>query len=515
VQAPDYLLPSQTPDLLLPSPSRQLRWPGSRPGTATTTAGARNRHAATRYVPLPVKSKEEVLQEVISQLRTQAAEDAEQYLKVLLKHKSENGLVRWKEAHAMSKLQACEAELERERGKCRQLAQDNAEFKREERLHIQFVKGFLRELIEVRRLLVKEIREQHKAYSHLAQLRELGNHHEHTQTHNKELFVLGEKTAQRLQHENDFLRHEIRTLTSNGGHVSDIVLEVDVSRLSSLSDSSGSRDEDLHHHGHEQNLAIQAMLQEQMAQRELISKLEDSERKTRLQLEEQTKEVKKLRRESKLLLAKERDPSKVVKLELEALERDIHAQTKVLAAARRRNEMRAATGAITATYGKFTHFEMGLDRFYGKAPAGDDDYLFLVMESEFKGRRLELKTSNYGGITSNLSFEWDFVVNPDQIRDTLANIASFNSSGVDPVTKIEYPKRKTVPLEIFLRHPTAIRAQLTKAELVGLRLYTGPAYAVRTILKPDFWSVRSLCRRVPITDTCSVCQTTLRAQTDS
>ena len=159
--------------------------------------------------------------------------------------------------------------------------------------------------------------------------------------------------------------------------------------------------------------------------------------------------------------------------------------------------------------------EMGLDRFYGKAPAGDDDYLFLVMESEFKGRRLELKTSNYGGITSNLSFEWDFVVNPDQIRDTLANIASFNSSGVDPVTKIEYPKRKTVPLEIFLRHPTAIRAQLTKAELVGLRLYTGPAYAVRTILKPDFWSVRSLCRRAPITDTCSVCQTTLRAQTDS
>ena len=431
-----------------------------------------------RYVPLPVKSKEEGLQEVIAQLRTQAAEDAGQYLQVLLKHRSENGLVRWKEAHAMCKLQACEAELERERDRCRQLARDNAEFKREERVHIQFVKGFLRELIEVRRLLVKEIQEQYKAYSHLAQLRELGNHHEHTQTHNKELFVLGEKTAQRLQHENDFLRHEIRCLTSNGGHASDIVLEVDASRLSSPRDSPGSGDGHLHHGDREQNLAIQAAFEEQ---REMISKLEDSEKKTRLELEKQTQEVKKLRLESKLLLAKERDPSKVVKLELEALERDIHAQTKVIAAARRRNARRAATGAMTATYGKYIHFEMGLDRFYGKAPAGDDDYLFLAMESEFKGLQIELKTSNYGGITSNLSFEWDFVVNPDQIRDTLENVASFNSSGVDPVTKIEYPKRKTEPLEIFLRHPTAIRAQLTKAELVGLRLYTGPAYAVRAI----------------------------------
>jgi hypothetical protein len=475
----------QAPDCLLPSPSRQLRWPGSRPGTATTTAVIRGRHAATRYVPLPVKTKEEVLQEVIAQLRAQAAEDAEQYLQVLLKYKAENGLVRWKEAHAMSKLQACEVELERERGWCRQLAQDNAEFKREERFHIQFVKGFLRELIEVRRLLVKEILEQYKAYSHLVQLRELGNHHEQTQTHNKELFVLGEKTAQRLQHENDFLRNEIRTLMSNGRRVSDIVLEVDVSQLRSLSDSSGSRDQ----HHHEQNPAIQATFQEQMDhQREQISQLKDSERRASLALTERTKDVDKLRKQllneaakSKLLLAKENDPSKVAKLELEALERDIHAQTKVLSAARRRNEMRAATGAITATYGKYTHFEMGLDRFYGKAPAGDDDYLFLAMEREFKGRQLELKTSNYGGITSNLSFEWDFVVNPDQIRDTLEKNASFNSSGVDPVTKIEYPKRKTVPLEMFLRHPTAILAKLTKAELVGLRLYTGPAYAVRTI----------------------------------
>ena len=46
-----------------------------------------------------------------------------------------------------------------------------------------------------------------------------------------------------------------------------------------------------------------------------------------------------------------------------------------------------------------------------------------------------------------------------------------NSDGHDPITHKSYPKREDTPLEIFCFHDMA--STLSKAEVVGLRLYTG------------------------------------------
>ena len=464
-------------DALRPSPgSRQLRWPGSRPGTATP-AGARARSATPstqQYLHLPLKSKEEVLQGVVEQLRAQMAADAERYLQVVLDHRAESRALVSSAEEATAKLRACEAALERERARCVQLARDNADFQREERFHIQFVRGFLQDLGDVRRELVEEIHAQRSAYSRLAQL-----HLEHT--HSKELFVLGEKTALRLQQENEFLRHELRMLRMPSTAVTPMYSFIEMRSESDASEEQSKRDEQL-----EAQLAAQrAQLEDQVSQ--LRKALEEQKRKS-------TEKEKKL---SELLNKEAGSPAKVALLEQDGLEKSIHILAKAQAAMRRRNEMRAGAGAKIAIYGDFLHFEMGLDRYYGKAPAGDDDHLFIAMEQEFKGkgRWHDVKTSNYGGIESDLATEWDFVVQPENISNKLENNAKLNSSGEDPFSKIPYPKRQAQPLEFFLLHPTALNAKLSKAEVVGLRLYTGPSYQVLahglSLAYSNSWSAKS------------------------
>ena len=89
----------------------------------------------------------------------------------------------------------------------------------------------------------------------------------------------------------------------------------------------------------------------------------------------------------------------------------------------------------------------------------------------------------------------DFVVQPENISNKLENNAKLNSSGEDPFSKIPYPKRQAQPLEFFLLHPTALNAKLSKAEVVGLRLYTGPSYQVLahglSLAYSNSWSAKS------------------------
>ena len=85
-----------------------------------------------------------------------------------------------------------------------------------------------------------------------------------------------------------------------------------------------------------------------------------------------------------------------------------------------------------------------------------------------------------GLIIKDLRFD-DFIksgdtyFNPaDSIKDRVdSKDSELNSRGVDPVTGSEYPRRKTKPLEYFLEHRMTKDAKLNKAEVVGLRLYTG------------------------------------------
>ena len=64
--------------------------------------------------------------------------------------------------------------------------------------------------------------------------------------------------------------------------------------------------------------------------------------------------------------------------------------------------------AYVATLGTISEFEMGLDRYNGRP---DGDNVHLQMQIEFADDT-SFKTSNYGGVETTLSLEWEFVVNP-------------------------------------------------------------------------------------------------------
>ena len=87
-----------------------------------------------------------------------------------------------------------------------------------------------------------------------------------------------------------------------------------------------------------------------------------------------------------------------------------------------------------------------------------------------------ITTSNYGCIETDLKTEWDFVINPLSIKEKLSLHPELNSRGKNPYSNVEFPKRNPQSIEDFLSHEMCKLANLTKPEVVGLRLYTGPGY---------------------------------------
>jgi hypothetical protein len=100
-----------------------------------------------------------------------------------------------------------------------------------------------------------------------------------------------------------------------------------------------------------------------------------------------------------------------------------------------------------------------------------------------------IQTSNHGGIVTDLKTEWYFVVDPESIAEKL-NMPELNSRGICPVTGKPFPKRRPTHLEYYLSHELTNTANLTKPEVVGLRLYSGPSYqaincSLRQVVKDE------------------------------
>jgi hypothetical protein len=100
-----------------------------------------------------------------------------------------------------------------------------------------------------------------------------------------------------------------------------------------------------------------------------------------------------------------------------------------------------------------------------------------------------IQTSNHGGIVTDLKTEWYFVVDPESIAEKL-NTPELNSRGICPVTGKPFPKRSPTHLDHYLSHELTNTANLTKPEVVGLRLYSGPSYqaincSLREVVKDE------------------------------
>jgi len=114
-------------------------------------------------------------------------------------------------------------------------------------------------------------------------------------------------------------------------------------------------------------------------------------------------------------------------------------------------------GAFTGSFAEVNEFFKGLDGHIGLP----SPRVFEMMELEHTASadsKDPFITSNYGGTETHPALEWEFVNNP--------------------VPSKQYPGilRKPLDLDIFLKHETARQARLEKAEIIALRLFTGPMF---------------------------------------
>jgi hypothetical protein len=125
----------------------------------------------------------------------------------------------------------------------------------------------------------------------------------------------------------------------------------------------------------------------------------------------------------------------------------------------------AGTSNFQMTFGDRSSFMGGLDDFIGRPKDPD---VFTNMQREHcssSDSHVEFTSSNYG-VTTTAAEEWKFVVDRDA---TPLAAGTLDSNGAPQ-------QRLPVHIDILMQHENAIKAGLTKAEVVAARLYTGPMF---------------------------------------
>eukprot|EP01041_Mallomonas_annulata_P013874 gene13874-29527_t len=128
------------------------------------------------------------------------------------------------------------------------------------------------------------------------------------------------------------------------------------------------------------------------------------------------------------------------------------------------SKFQISQGAFVGNYGDPSLFLKGLDDRIGLPDfrvdiAIKNEHCYSTDSQQF------FKTFNYGGTETNPAMEYEFVCNPDSSKEYPGTIQSPS-----------YPHRSIQAVSFFLNHSTSIRAGLTHAEVVAIRLFSGPMY---------------------------------------
>ena len=128
-------------------------------------------------------------------------------------------------------------------------------------------------------------------------------------------------------------------------------------------------------------------------------------------------------------------------------------------------------------FGDQAVFFEGLAAYAGSPMVATEEQLFEAMKREFNeciDPRVDLiTTTNYGGLETELATEWEFVT--DFKAGKLYPGAVGNTKKM-PNEDRDYPGREPKTLEELIEDPYCKKANLMRIEVLGLRLYTGPAY---------------------------------------
>ena len=120
----------------------------------------------------------------------------------------------------------------------------------------------------------------------------------------------------------------------------------------------------------------------------------------------------------------------------------------------------------SASFGLEEHFYQGLDEFNGRP---DGDNIEAQMRKEFQ-KTEPFTTRNYGGIVTSLQQEWEFVEAPRTGKTYPGE------KGLPRGDGSFHPGRERHPLKMYMDKNITKRAGLLRAEVIALRLYTGPPY---------------------------------------
>jgi hypothetical protein len=395
-------------------------------------------------------AKDEAVRDIEVRIHTQMVEREKHHLSALGILESEMGrnAAKRREQHdaVHTAFEQCKDDLIIQQDKCQQLEREVTAQIDVEKTLISFVGTLVAELADLGNQLSKEVKDLEERQRQ----EQMRKRNPHRRQQNKELFVMGEVTARLLQTQNEEMFNRI----------SELKIEMH-NRIQQLLDRDG---------GDVLRLEIETQKEEIEDLQGKISTLErmalkHGDSKTNLKVNKTDDEI---------------------ESELKVFEKQVVAADQNEAMVRNRNEeMRKSSGKV-AIFGGYSHFLLGLDEYYGTPPAGDDAVLLKRMEMEFN-KHQEIVTSNYGGIRTNLRLEWDFVVDPASFQKNAASCHQLAGGIVFDESRGDdgrYPVRTPTPLSVFENHPLRLKAGLTKSEVVGLRLYAGPAYqAINTSLR--------------------------------
>eukprot|EP01041_Mallomonas_annulata_P006370 gene6370-12879_t len=128
------------------------------------------------------------------------------------------------------------------------------------------------------------------------------------------------------------------------------------------------------------------------------------------------------------------------------------------------SKFQVSQGAFIGNYGDPSLFLKGLDDRIG-LPDFRVDSAIKNEHCYHADSQTLFKTFNYGGTESCPATEYEFVCNPDPSKEYPGTIPSPS-----------HPHRSIQEVSTFLNHPYSIRAGLTRAEVVAIRLFSGPMY---------------------------------------
>ena len=138
------------------------------------------------------------------------------------------------------------------------------------------------------------------------------------------------------------------------------------------------------------------------------------------------------------------------------------------------NRLYLEGGGFEGVFGGQDVFYGGLESYNGRPMVAGDEKILNEMRREFyecRDPRIQMfETGNYGKLLTNLKTEWDFAVEPD----TLRVYPGQEGRGTKLKTSEDFHVgRKPEDISRLMQQPEAKQAKLTKAETIGLRLYTG------------------------------------------